>query len=57
MDKLINKIKHGLKVESDDDEKSWWDKFEEVVTDANELELNRNVNSFLWPYFAIIANM
>ena len=42
IDEVIKKLKTEFKVDEKDDEQSWWDKFESIVTDANEIDLENN---------------
>ena len=50
---MVKKLKSGMEVEHKDDAQSWWDKYESIITDANELGLKTNFETFLWRWMVL----
>ena len=53
IDEVVKKLKTEFKVDEKDDEQSWWDKFESIVTDANEIDLENNWKTFLFRWMVM----
>ena len=47
IDQIVLQLKNEFKVEDDETEQSWWDKFDALMTDTKEIDLKENLDLFL----------